>query len=46
MHSNSNNIELMPYDNATEIVSEFFESLLPRYQIVLETSMRGINCIF
>ena len=30
----------MPYDNANEVVNELLESLLSRYQINLETSMR------
>ena len=46
MHSKSENIEFMPYDNANEVVNEFFESLLSRYQIVLEISMRGSDLIF
>ena len=46
MHSKGNNIELMPYDIANEVVDKFFESLLSRYQIGLETSMRGSNFIF
>ena len=46
MHSRSNNIEFMPYDNANEVVSELFESLLSRYQTGLETSMRGGYFIF
>ena len=37
MHSKSNNIEFMPYDNANEVVNELFNSLLSRYQISLET---------
>ena len=41
MHSKSNNIEVMLYDNANEVVNEVFESLLSWYQIGLETSMRG-----
>ena len=36
----------MSYDNANEIVNELFESLLSRYQICLETSMRGCDFIF
>ena len=36
MHSKSNNIEFMPYDNANEVVNELFESLLLRYEIGLE----------
>ena len=46
MHSKSNNIEFMPFDNANEVVNETFESPLSRYQIGLETSMRGSNFIF
>ena len=46
MHSKSNNIEFMLYDNATEVVNEHFEWLLSRYQIGLETSMRGSDFIF
>ena len=36
----------MPYDNANEVVNELFEPLLSKYQIGLETSMRGNNFIF
>ena len=47
MHSKSDNIELMTYDNANYIVNElFFKSRLSRYQSGLETSMRGRNFIF
>ena len=45
MHSKSNNIEFMPYDNANEVVNDLLESLLSRYQIGLETSMRGRDFI-
>ena len=41
MHSKSNNIELMSYDNVNEVVNEIFGLLLSRYQIGLETSMRA-----
>ena len=37
MHSKSNNIEFMLYDNANKVVNELFESLLSKYQIDLET---------
>ena len=40
IHSKSNNIEYMPYDNANEVVDELFESLLSRYQLALKTSIR------
>ena len=46
MHSKSDNIEFMPYDNVNEFINELFESLLSRYQIGLETSMRGSDFIF
>ena len=46
MHSKSNNIEFMPYDNANEVLNELFESLRSRYQIGLETSLRGSDFIF
>ena len=46
MHSKSDNIELMLYDNANEVVNKVFESLLSRYQIDLETLMRGSDFIF
>ena len=46
MHSKSDNIEFMSYDNANEVVNELFQSLLSKYQIGLETSMRGNDFIF
>ena len=33
-------------EKADEIIEELFESLHSRYQIGLETSMKGINFIF
>ena len=45
MHWKSRNTESMTYDNANDVVDELYELLLPRYQIGLETSMRGINFI-
>ena len=36
----------MSYDNANEVVNELFESLLSRYKIGLEISMRGSDFIF
>ena len=38
--------QLYRNDNANEVVDELFESLLSRYQIGLETSMKGIDFIF
>ena len=46
MHSKSNNIEFMLNDNANEVVNELFESLLSRYHIGSETSVRGCDFIF
>ena len=49
MHSKSDNIEFMVYDNAHEVIEELFESLLNRCQKELETSIRSSdfisNCI-
>ena len=33
MHSRSDNIEFMSYDNVNEVVNELIESLLLRYQM-------------
>ena len=44
MHSKSNNI--VSNDNANEIANELFEPLLARYQIGVESSMRGSDFIF
>ena len=46
MHSNSDNEEFMIYDNSEKVIEEIFESLLNRYQIGLERSMRGSDLIF
>ena len=46
MHSKSNNKEITSHDKAGEVIKDFFESTLFRYQIGLETSMKGINFIF
>ena len=40
MHSKSDNIEVMIYDNTNEVIEKNFELLLSRYQIGLETSMK------
>lgn len=45
MHSKSDNIEIMSHDKAGKVIEEFFESLLPRYQIGLESSMNGSDLI-
>ena len=41
MHPRSDNIEMMIDDKADEVIEELFRSLLWRYQIGLETSLRG-----
>ena len=46
MHSKSNNIEFMSYDNANVVVNKLFGSPLFRYQTELKTSMRGTDFIF
>ena len=46
MHPKSNNKEFMSYDNANEVANKLFESFLSRYQIDLETSIRGSDFIF
>ena len=46
MHSKSDYIEIITYHNANEMIQELFESLLPRYQMGLETTMRDSNFIF
>ena len=46
MHSKSDNIEIMMNDKADEVIEELFKSLLSRYQIGLETSMKGGEFVF
>ena len=46
MHSKSDNIEIMIYDKVQEVIEELFEILLNKYQIGLETAMRGSDFIF
>ena len=46
MHSKSNNVELMSYDNVNDIVDELFETLLSWYKDNLETSMKGSDFVF
>ena len=45
MHSKSDNMEIIINDKADEII-ELFQSLLSRYQIGLETSMKGSDFVF
>ena len=46
MHSRSDNIEIVIDYEAEEFIKELFESLLFRYQVSLETSMKGSDFIF
>ena len=46
MHSKSDNIEIIINDKADEIIEKRFQILLSRYQIGLETSMKGSDFIF
>ena len=45
MHKKSDNTEIM-MGSETDIIEELFESLLPKYQEVLEESMKGSELIF
>ena len=46
MYSKSDNLEIMINNKASEFIEEFFQSLLSRCQIKLETSMKGSHFIF
>ena len=46
MHLKGNNIRIMVNDKANEVIEKTFQLLLSRYQIGLETSMRGSDFIF
>ena len=48
MSSKDNDEERVMYssDKAHEVIEELFQSLLSRYQIGLETSMKGSDFIF
>lgn len=46
MHSESNNSEIMSGFDTGEITEKLFDSLVHRYQIYLEQSMRGSNFAF
>ena len=45
IHSKTDNIKFMIYDKADKVIEDFFQSLLSRYHIRLETSMRGSDFI-
>ena len=46
MHSKNDNTEIMINDKADEVIEELLQLLLSRYQIGLETSMKGRNFVF
>ena len=46
MHLKSDNIEIMINDKPDEVIKELFDSLIKKYQIGLEKSMRGSDIIF
>ena len=45
-NTKSNNVEIMIGNETNEIIKEFFESFLQKYQEGLEESMRGIEFIY
>ena len=45
IHSKTDNIKFMIYDKSDKVIEELFQSLLSRYHIRLETSMRGSDFI-
>ena len=46
MHSKSDNIEIMNYDKADEVIEEVFKSLLNRYQGGFKILIKGGNFVF
>ena len=46
MHSKSDDIEAMINGKADEVTENLFEPILNRYQVGLETSVRGSDFIF
>ena len=46
MHLKSDNIEVVIYDKADEVIEELLQSLLSRYQIELETSIKVSDFVF
>ena len=46
MHSMSDNIEVMTYATAHEVIEEIFGSLLSIYEIGLETSLKDSEWLF
>ena len=46
IHSKSDNIEVMIFNKAYEVIQELFEALLSRYQTDLKESMKGSEFVF
>ena len=46
MHSKSDKLQIMINDKADEVIEEFFQSLLFRYQIGLEILMKDSEFVF
>ena len=46
MYTTSDNVTFTSYTNVNDVVNELFESLLSRYQVNLETSMRESDFVF
>ena len=46
MHLNNGNIKFTSYNDANEVVNEFFKSLPSKYQKNLEAWMKGSDFIF
>ena len=46
MHLKSDNIDIMINDKADEVIEERFQTRFSRYQIGLETSVKGNECVF
>ena len=46
MHSKSNNVKITINDKEDEVIEEHLQSLFPRYQIRLKTSIKSSDFIF
>ena len=46
MHSKSDNMEVMAYDESDKFIEKRFEPLFHRFQIELKTSVRGSDFTF
>ena len=46
MHTSSDNVEIMIGNETDEVISEFFEYVLQRYQKDLEETMKGSEFVF